>query len=98
MYVCTAGTTPVYFAAQEGQVETLKYLIVECDVDGRTVSNDGMQPIHAATQNGRLHAVKVTPTLSINLTFFSVYLSACLYLSLFTLANHRKEILDTRIQ
>lgn len=53
------GTTPVYFAAQEGQVETLKYLIVECQVDGRAKSNDGMQPIHAATQNGRAHAVKV---------------------------------------
>ena len=54
-----AGTTPLYFAAQEGRLATLKYLHekAKCDLSSR--SNDGRKPIHAACQCGHTHIVKV---------------------------------------
>ena len=57
-----AGTTPLYFAAQEGRLPVVKYLYEKgkCDLSAR--SNDGRKPIHAACQCGHTHIIKVTVT------------------------------------
>ena len=52
----TDGTTPLYLATQDGNLDCLKYLHSvggKCDARAR----DGMLPIHAAAQNGHLDCV-----------------------------------------
>jgi len=46
---------PVYFAAQEGHLDTVKYLVEVVKSDPTLASNDGMTPLHAAAQTGRLN-------------------------------------------
>ncbi|XP_065199238.1 uncharacterized protein LOC135830940 [Sycon ciliatum] len=52
------GATPVYFAAQEGRLVALQYLVTECPGDPRIRANDGMTAVHAATQFGHLETVQ----------------------------------------
>lgn len=52
-----SGCTPVYYAAQEGQVLTLRHLV---DVAGAKVtigSKDGLTPLQASCQTGRVDIV-----------------------------------------
>ena len=52
----TDGTTPLYLATQDGNLDCLKYLHSvggKCDARAR----DGMLPVHAAAQNGHLDCV-----------------------------------------
>lgn len=53
------GTSPVYFAAQEGRLECLRYLIREAKADPLAKAGDGMTAVHAATQGGHFDTVKV---------------------------------------
>ena len=41
------GTTPVYHAAQQGQLEALKFLVEKCKCKLTVGSDDGAKPIHA---------------------------------------------------
>ena len=59
---CLAGTTAVYFAAQEGRLECLQYLVREAGADPLAKARDGMTAIHAATQGGHLDTVRVCLT------------------------------------
>ena len=58
----SSGTTPAYFAAQEGRVEALKFLHFKAKCDLKIPSNDGLKPIHAASQGGHTGIVKVRKT------------------------------------
>ena len=53
------GTTPVYFAAQEGRLEALRFLHTKGKCDLNIPSEDGLKPIHAACQCGHTNIVKV---------------------------------------
>jgi ankyrin repeat protein len=48
----------VYFAAQEGRLNCLQWLIESGDGDPNQTANDGMNPFHAAVQSGQLEAAK----------------------------------------
>jgi len=48
------GTTPVYFASQEGRLDCLQFLVTQANANPRLRANDGMAPIHAAAQMGQL--------------------------------------------
>eukprot|EP00117_Sycon_ciliatum_P017810 scpid11783/ scgid16660/ Espin; Autosomal recessive deafness type 36 protein; Ectoplasmic specialization protein len=52
------GATPIYFAAQEGRLVALQYLVTECTGDPMIRANDGMTAVHAATQLGHLETVR----------------------------------------
>lgn len=54
--VATDGTTPLYLASQDGNLDCVKYLH---SVDGKcnARARDGMLPIHAAAQNGHLDCI-----------------------------------------
>ena len=58
LFLCL-GTTPIYFAAQEGRLQAIRYLhdIANCDLT--IPSEDGLKPIHAASQAGHTSIVKV---------------------------------------
>lgn len=53
------GTTPAYHAAQQGQLEALKFLIGKCKCKLTVASEDGAKPIHAAAQCGKTTIVQV---------------------------------------
>ena len=55
----TLGTTPVYQAAQQGQLEALKFLCEKCKCKLTVASEDGAKPIHAAAQCGKTNIVQV---------------------------------------
>lgn len=64
MYICSTvnkradnGTTPLYFASQEGRLDCLQFLITQTDANPRLRANDGMAPIHAAAQMGQLNCL-----------------------------------------
>ena len=59
LYYISAGTTPLYFAAQEGRLTAVQYLHEKGKCDLFTPSSDGRRPIHAACQCGHTHIVKV---------------------------------------
>lgn len=46
---------PVYYAAQEGHLDCVHYLVEGAKADPHIPSTDGMTPLHAAAQTGRLH-------------------------------------------
>ena len=54
------GTTPAYFASQEGRVEALKFLhyMGKCGV--KIPGDDGLKPIHATSQGGHTGIVQVS--------------------------------------
>ena len=45
----------VYFAAQEGHLDCVYWLVKHANADPQLASNDGMTPMHAAAQTGRLN-------------------------------------------
>lgn len=46
---------PVYYAAQEGHLDCVHWLVNQYKADPSIASNDGMTPLHAAAQTGRLN-------------------------------------------
>lgn len=54
------GASPAYYAAQEGRLEVLEYLCEKCRCDVSTACNDGLKPIHAASQCGHTNIIRVT--------------------------------------
>lgn len=49
----------MYYAAQEGRLEVLKFMSEKCKFDLNKGCNDGLKPIHAASQCGHTNIVKV---------------------------------------
>lgn len=56
----------MYHAAQQGQLEALKFLVEKCKCKLTVASNDGAKPIHAAAQGGHTHVVQVNKTIVID--------------------------------
>ena len=52
------GTTPVYYAAQEGRIGILEHLVGQLGCSASSRAKDGMMPLHAASQNGHTRVVK----------------------------------------
>jgi hypothetical protein len=52
------GATPVYYAAQQGKLNVLKFLITDAKANCKIRANDGMTAAHAATQCGHLDCLK----------------------------------------
>ena len=50
----------MYFAAQEGRLDCLKYFIEELKCDPISQDNEGMTLLHAATQEGHFEMVQVS--------------------------------------
>ena len=70
-----SGTTPVYFAAQEGRLEALRFLhdTAKCDLTVPSGDqSDHLKPIHAAAQAGHTHIVKVTSFMLFLRTLYDV--------------------------
>lgn len=53
------GASPAYYAAQEGRLEVLEFMHEKCKCDVSAACNDGLKPIHAASQCGHTNIVKV---------------------------------------
>jgi ankyrin repeat protein len=53
-----SGATSAYLAAQEGHLETLRYLVEEGGSSVRILAHDGMSCLHAAAQMGHLECVQ----------------------------------------
>ena len=49
----------MYHAAQQGQLEALKFLVEKCKCKLTVASDDGAKPIHAAAQCGHTHIIQV---------------------------------------
>ena len=47
-----SGCTPVYFSAQEGHLDCVKFMVEESKADPTIASADGMTSLHAAAQGG----------------------------------------------
>ena len=45
----------VYFAAQEGHLACVQWLVQTAKADPTSSSNDGMTPLHAAAQTGQVN-------------------------------------------
>ena len=45
----------MYYAAQEGHLDSVHYLVENVKADPTISSMDGMTPLHAAAQTGQLH-------------------------------------------
>ena len=54
------GTNAVYFAAQEGKLDCLKYFLDVLHADAACKDNEGLTLLHAATQGEHLDMVKVS--------------------------------------
>lgn len=54
------GTNAVYFAAQEGKLECLKYFLDVLHANAACKDNEGLTLLHAATQGEHLDMVKVS--------------------------------------
>eukprot|EP00118_Oscarella_pearsei_P002875 m.12012 g.12012 ORF g.12012 m.12012 type:complete len:1882 (+) comp23764_c1_seq1:56-5701(+) len=52
------GTSPVYFASQEGHLALVQYMVTVCKGEALARAADGMTSVHAATQGGHLDTVK----------------------------------------
>ena len=50
-----ASMFSVYYAAQEGHLDCVHWLVERAGADPRAASHDGMTPLHAAAQTGRLN-------------------------------------------
>ena len=62
MYIRTfyvIGASPIYYAAQEGRLDVLEFMHEKCKCDLNKACNDGLKPIHAASQCGHTNIVKV---------------------------------------
>lgn len=51
----TVLSLAVYFAAQEGHLACIQWLVEQAGADPQLASTDGMTPLHAAAQTGRLN-------------------------------------------
>ena len=52
------GTTPLYFAAQEGRTQCVQWLI-QHSASPFQQAHDGMCPVHAAAQAGQTEALQL---------------------------------------
>ncbi|CAN2103767.1 ankyrin repeat domain-containing protein [Wolbachia pipientis] len=52
------GRTPLHYAAQEGKLDVVKYLVEEKHADVNANDNDGFIPLHYAAAHGNLRLVK----------------------------------------
>jgi hypothetical protein len=53
-----SGVSAAYLAAQDGQLEVLRYLAEEGGATLRLLAFDGMSCLHAAAQMGHLHCAQ----------------------------------------
>ena len=53
-----AGATPVFYAAQEGHLEVLQYLVQEADGSLDLVACEGMTPLLSAAEAGHLDVIR----------------------------------------
>jgi len=58
------GATAAYLAAQEGHADVLRHLVEDRGADASIPAADGMQPAHAAAQNGCLKCLAFLVSLS----------------------------------
>jgi ankyrin repeat protein len=52
------GDTPLHWAAGNGKLELMKYLVEEKGADAKAANNGGNTPLHRAASNGKLDVVK----------------------------------------
>lgn len=58
-YYYATGTAPVYFAAQEGRLDALRFLHTKAKCNMNATNADGWSPIHAASQGGHADVIEV---------------------------------------
>lgn len=75
------GTTPVYFSAQEGKLDAMRFLHETAKCDISIPAGDNLKPIHAAAQAGHTSIVKVLllHLLLLFISFFTVYCGKAWY-------------------
>ena len=56
----------MYHAAQQGQLEALKFLCEKCKCKLTVASDDGAKPIHAAAQCGHTNIIQVNKAIVID--------------------------------
>lgn len=82
LYTCLAlGTAPVYFAAQEGRLDALRFLHTKAKCSLSTKNADGWSPIHAASQGGHAEVIEVRIRIQMyymNLQHFQQTVSTCI--------------------
>ena len=64
LFSFSTGTTPAYFAAQEGRLECFQHLVDQGKADPVASCNDGMTPAHCAAQGGHLNIIQVSIVLT----------------------------------